>query len=181
MNLRPLLAAPLLAATCVPAHAQMEGLDRQQMEVAVTYVLPIAFESFATTCRARLAPDGFLARNEGRLQQRFMSAADGTWPKAREVVVGLGERKAAEAGQADAFRAMKMLPDESLRPFVDGMISASIAKEIKPASCADIEEGLRLFDPLPVTNLAKIAGFLFEIMERDKPAERQPGKTGKTQ
>lgn len=174
MNARLLLVAPLMAAVAMPARGAPADIDRPQLEAAITYALPLAFEGFAATCRARLAPDGFLAKNRARLEQRFNSAAEGSWPRARDVLLQIGRKQTDEGGAVDALAS---LPEESLRPFVDGIVSAMIVKEIKPANCGDIEEILRLLDPLPVSNLVEITGFAFEMMERDKAAESQSGKT----
>jgi hypothetical protein len=61
------------------------------------------------------------------------------------------------------------LPEESLRPFVDGLVGQMIAGEIKPDSCGKIERGLELLAPLPPENVAGLFAFIAELTELKNP------------
>ncbi len=166
MNRLKLLPGTLLIAAVslsAPASAQIDQLDPQAIEAATVYALPIAFDGFRKTCADRLAPDGFVAINENRLEAKFSAGAADAWPEAKAVLI---EMAAKEGDGADAF--LRDLPDEALKPFVDGVFQSIIAGEIKPQQCGDIERGLELLDPMPVENIAGLLGFIIELDNRNK-------------
>lgn len=165
------IAAPLALAASPALAADMP--DRAGMKTAVTYALPHAFDGFTSFCSANLSADGYVATNRTRLERRYMEAAEGSWLKARDVLMQMGRERSGGNG---AMEALSGLPDENLRPFVDGMIATMVTRDLTPERCQDVEEVLALLDPLPVENLAGLIGFMLETGERDKAAKRRTGE-----
>ncbi|TMM49934.1 hypothetical protein [Qipengyuania marisflavi] len=154
------LAALALASAPAPAHAR-EQIDPAAMSAAIRYALPHLLTAVRSTCAARLAPDGYLATNGDALHARFTQGADAAWPQAKLVIAQFGAKE-----DGGAMQMMQSLPDESLKPFVDGMITMKVAGEIKPAQCSDIERGLELMAPLPPENIAALTGFILEMVSK---------------
>jgi len=156
-------ASSPLAARVQASHE----LSHERMSAAVRYALPHLLSGVRTSCAGSLAADGYLATSGEALQARFEAGSAAAWPQAKALFLEIGVDK--DRGKADVLRE---LPDESLKPFIDGMLATLIATEIKPAQCADVERGLALIDPLPAENIAALVGFIIEMGERRKN-ERQ--------
>lgn len=173
--MKKLAVLAALTALALPAGAQAAqvGAARAEMspqaaQAAVRYALPHLLSGVRTTCGPRLSAEGYLAINGNALQERFAQGSDAAWPAAREALMQLG---AAE--KADMAKMFGQMPDSALKPFVDAMISSMVASELKADNCPDIERGLELLAPLPPENIAGLAGFIFEMVDRgDKKAAK---------
>jgi len=153
------LTSPLaLAVLTTPAVAQERDLDPVKVEAAARYALPFAFEGYVSRCSTALSSDGYIAVNSPRLSEKFSDGAGNSWPEAKELMMELARE---EAGEMSSI--FDMLDDESLRPFVDGMIEGLVAQEMKVEDCGTVERALEILDPLPADNVAALAGFLVEM------------------
>ena len=161
-------AAPLaLMSLAAPSAAQERELDPVKVQATARYALPFVFQGFVTRCSVELESDGYVAANEERLTLKFADGASESWPVAKSLMMELTSQ---EAGEMSAI--FDMLDDESLRPFVDGMIEGMVAQEMKVEDCGTIERALEILDPLPADNVAALAGFLVEMgMNEDEKGE----------
>ena len=170
-----LLALPAIALAAMlplPAQAQeKDDIDPAQMEAAVRYALPHLLGGLRTTCAGELSADGYLARRGDALMAKFSAGADAYWPQAKSVLLSIGPNDPELS--PDMFA---MLPDEALKPFIDGIVSVMVASEVKPEQCTDIERGLELVDPLPAANLAGLVRFLIEMDKRDEAESEAAGE-----
>ena len=160
--------AGTLAIQPVAATAQETRLEPVNFEAATLYALPHLFKGYTTVCADVLSSDGYVATNADRLSAKFAGASDGTWPQARDA---LGQLAAKEGGSEGAD-LLTMMPDGSLKPFIDGILFALVSTEMKPERCSDVERALELFDPMPAENIAGLMGFIMEMVERDKAEKR---------
>ena len=170
-----LIATPTLAqdpvTVDVPASsAATSGLPVSPEEIAAAtrYALPHLLGGVQGVCESELAPDGYLAREGDALEARWAEGADESWPAAKAALLKFG----AEQG-GDSFGGMTSLPDELLKPVVDGIVFAMVASELKPSLCPDVERGIELFAPLPPENMANIVGWIMGFVEKDRQAEAQ--------
>ncbi len=166
------LAAPLaLLSAVTPAAAQDRELDPEAVQAAARYALPLAFDGYVTRCSAELDPSGYVASNTDNLSAKFSDGAGESWPAAKVLMMNIARE---EAGEMTAI--FDMLDDESLRPFVDGMIQGIVAQEMKVEECGTVERALEILDPMPADNVAALAGFLFEMgMRADAEPEAADG------
>ena len=156
-------AVALLGAS--PAMAQPSNLDPAAITAAARYALPIAFDSFVTSCSANLAPGGYALSNSDRLMVKFSEGSDENWPAAKQAMIAM----ASEGDDADGMAAIfDVMGDEELRPFVDALVGGLISGEIKADDCEIIERGLEILDPLPADNLAQVVGLFFELGANDE-------------
>ena len=159
---------PIIAAClAVPVNAQPRDLDPEAVAAATRYALPLAFDGYRTACAAEISSDGYVAQNSERLAAKFEEGSEQAWPAAKNLLVSM----AAEDG-GDMVAFFGAMPDETLKPFVDGIIEVMIAQEIKTENCSDIERGLELLDPMPVENMAGLIGFFIDMDNRDKAKRR---------
>lgn len=164
-----LTLAAAIALPCAPATAKSRAerppLTAEQVAAATRYALPHLYSSLQTQCSPVLSSNGYLALNRERLAKKFTDGADENWVLARDVLFQF-------SGQ-DADSAMADLPDEALKPFVDGMIGVMIAGKIKPADCDTAERVLETLDPMPADNVAQLIGVVVEKAEQSKRNKRQ--------
>ena len=170
-----LLATPVVAQKQgkVDTPASSEGkralpVSPTEIAAATRYALPHLLGGVKGVCQSRLAPDGYLAREGEVLEARWADGAEAYWPEAKAALLKFG----AEQG-GGSFGGMTDLPDELLRPVVDGIVFAMVSSELKPSLCPEVERGLELFAPLPPENMAKIVGWLVGMVEADRQAKAQ--------
>lgn len=171
------VVAPALAfvalATANAAHAQQQDcVGSADLGDTVLYAMPIAYDAVSTTCARQLKADGFIARDGGAFINNFRARQDNAWPGAFRLLKTFMAQNNAEKGKSDADMTalLSALPEENLRPFVDGLVGQMIAKEIKPDSCGKIERGMELLSPLPADNLAGLMAFIAEIADIKNPS-----------
>lgn len=168
--------APFLAFAAVgqaqAAQAQQACIAPADLGDTMVYALPIAFDAARAACAKELRSDGFFARGGERFISGFRARQNAAWPGAyRTMKVALAEQGGAgKAGDFDIVALAQAMPENNLRPFVDGLMGQMIAEEIKPTSCGKIERGMELLSPLPVDNVAGLMGFVVEMLGLDKPA-----------
>lgn len=169
--------APALAlaalATATTAQAQQQAcVNAADLGDAVLYAMPIAYDAVGTSCARQLKSDGFIARDGSRFVERFRAKQDKAWPGAFRLIKSFMANEGAEAGgsNGDMAAMIAALPEESLRPFVDGLVGQMIAEEIKPDSCGKIERGMELLAPLPADNLAGLFAFVAELADLKNPS-----------
>jgi hypothetical protein len=165
--MKSIAAVAALAALTLPAVAQARAdLSPESTQAAVRYALPHLLAGIRSSCGPKLAPNGYLARNGAALLDRYSQGSEAAWPAARGALMALGGEK-----NADMAQMLGQMPDAALKPFVDATISSMIATKLKVDDCDEIERGLELLAPLPPENIAGLAGFLFEMADRDKKAK----------
>jgi hypothetical protein len=174
MSLR--LIAPTLAlaalASAQAAQAQQQAcVAAADLGDAVVYAMPIAFDAARTACANRLTEDGFMATGGEDFIATFRGGQDKAWPGAFRLIKTFmaDEANAGGGGSADMGAMLSALPEESLRPFVDGLVGQMIAGEIKGDSCSKIERGLALIAPLPPENIGGLFTFIAEIADLKNP------------
>jgi hypothetical protein len=165
--------AVLALATATTAQAQQQAcVAPADLGDTVLYAMPLAYDAVSTACKRELKADGFMARDGDTFIAKFRDQQNKAWPGAfRLLKTFMAKDAGAAAGSgADMSAMIAALPEESLRPFVDGLVGQMIAGEIKPDSCGKIERGMELISPLPVENVAGLMTFIMELAEIKEPA-----------
>jgi hypothetical protein len=172
---RHILAPAMAFAALVSAQAaqaqQQACVAPEDLGDTVIYAMPIAYDAFSTRCAARLNANGFMARGGDTFIDGFRARQDVAWPGAFRLLKTFMAQDSADKGgaNADMTAMIAALPEESLRPFVDGLVGQMIAEEIKPESCDKIERGLELLSPLPTENVAGLIAFIAELTDLKNP------------
>lgn len=170
------LIAPTLAlAALVSAQAaqaqQQACVSPEDLGDAVRYAMPIAFDATRTACANRLSADGFIATGGESFISTFRTGQDKAWPGAFRLLKTFMAQDGKEEGKTDdGTNAMiASLPEDALRPFVDGMVGQMIAAEIKGDTCGKIERGMELIAPLPPENVGGLFAFVADIADLKNP------------
>ncbi|MFN4019189.1 MAG: hypothetical protein ACK4IC_01580 [Erythrobacter sp.] len=179
--LAPALAVVALATATTAQAQQQTCIAAADLGDSVLYAMPIAYDAVGTTCAKQLKRDGFMATGGDAFIEKFRAKQDSAWPGAFRLLKSFMATEAAgETGSDAELNAMiAALPEESLRPFVDGIVGQKLAAEIKPGSCTKIERGMELLSPLPAENVAALVAFILEIAEVKEPAICGAASTGK--
>ncbi|MCZ8136634.1 MAG: hypothetical protein O9266_10035 [Porphyrobacter sp.] len=181
--LAPALGFVALASATTAQAQQQTCVAAADLGDTVLYAMPIAYDAVSTTCSKQLKRDGFMAQGGDAFIAKFRTHQDKAWPGAfRLLKTFMAKDAAAKGGTGTDMTAMiTALPEESLRPFVDGLVGQMIAEEIKPDSCGKIERGMELLSPLPVENVAGLMAFIAEVADLKDPqiCPVAPGGKGK--
>lgn len=174
MNRHVLAPAMALAAlvSAQAAQAQQQAcVAPDDLGDTVIYAMPIAYGAVSTRCASQFKADGFMARGGDTFIDGFRARQNMAWPGAFRLLKTFMAQDNADKGGADADMTAMIaaLPEESLRPFVDGMVGQMIAGEIKPDSCGQIERGLELLSPLSTDNVAGLIAFVAELADIENP------------
>lgn len=168
------ILAPALAfaalASAQAAHAQQQGcVAPADLGDAVVYAMPIAFDAARNACANRLSRDGFMAKGGEAFIANFRSQQNAAWPGAFRLLMSFMADESREGSDVDINALVAALPEDALRPFVDGMVGQMIAQEIKGDTCGKIERGLELISPLPTENVGGLFAFIAEMADLKKP------------
>lgn len=176
---RPLLAGTLALCTlslASPAAAQFENLTPSERSATARYALPAIFDVYVRQCSSELQPGGYVNSNARALRAKFSRGVDAAWPVAKRA---LTKMRPADGDFEGIAAMLAVMPDEQLRPFVDGLIGASLAPQIKREDCGTVERGLEILDPLPAENVAELIGFTLELEARNRKRETEAARPGK--
>lgn len=167
----PALALAALAIAQTAQAQQPACVDAADLGDAAVYAMPIAFDAAQTACANRLTRDGFMATGGENFIAQFRAGQDKAWPGAfRLIKTFMADEAGAKGESDDGFKTMiAALPEDALRPFVDGLVGQMIVGEIKGDSCAQIERGLELIAPLPTQNVGGLFAFIAEMADLKNP------------
>lgn len=148
------IAAILVAALPAPAMAaaaEAPCLTAQEFTAVSTFALPGVIRGAAQRCSAVLPKDAFLSSQSESLANRYTAGRDRSWPQAKAAFLKMG-------GGADpqAANFLKAMPDESLKPFVEGAVTAMVGQQLPTDRCTAVDRLVMLLSPLPAESTAEL-------------------------
>lgn len=158
------LAAAATAALPVSAAAQEACLTETQVSAMVVYGVPLAMGGLQQSCGEVLSPDGFLATGAPAMADRYAAQSDAAWPDAFSAFLSF-----AGSGGQESVSAMREMPQEALRPFLDALITGLIANEVKPEKCGNIERLLEVLAPLEPFEAGRLAAVIAAMAGVEDP------------
>ena len=159
-----LFQTQLAQAATSPAPCLSEG----EVTALVGFALPSVINGTMKSCKPHLATSGYFATRGEEFLGRYAARKDANWPTAKAAFLKLGSSK--DAKMVDTIANM---PDEAVKPFVEGIVSEMVGSEIKPDQCTAIERGVRLLSPLPPENTAELVSFVLVLSSKPKPGKAQ--------
>ena len=155
------LTVGLIALPGIAHAAEPPCLTAREFTDLSSYSLPSIITGTAQRCETALGSDAFLPRNGTALAARYAAGKSAAWPGAKAAFIKLSGGTNSQA--ADLFKA---LPDDKLRPLVDGLVEGLIAEQIPMARCRTIDSAVRLVAPLPPQNTAELIGIAVGLGSR---------------
>jgi len=166
-------ALALMALTSAQAaqaqQAQKTCVEPQEVADTVVYVLPTAFDAALMKCGDAISPDSFMRSEAGdAFIEKFRNQQDQRWPGTYGFIKTFITAQ-ADKGDSGTSQMIASLPEESLRPFVDGILGSIIAEELKPEMCAKANRVVELISPLPPENVGGLLSFIVEEVDLKDP------------
>lgn len=162
-------ACVALAALAQPALAQpQQCVSQQDVADAAVYAMPLVYAAHGAKCSAQRSPTGYFAREGSGFVARFSKLQDSTWPATLRVLQVFTASSGA-SGATEMANMVALMPEKTLRPFVDSLIQQKIAEQIKPADCGRIERAAELLAPLPPENFGGVIALMFDFARVKNP------------
>jgi hypothetical protein len=148
------IAALALALTPLAAQAATSPtcLSADEFTALSSYALPSIITGASERCAASLPADAWLRRNGSQLAARYSQAKPAAWPVAKAAFLKMG----GGMGNTQATDLLKSLPDTSLQPMVDTLISGMVSQRLPTDRCTSVDRLVRLLSPLPAVNTAEL-------------------------
>ncbi|HMO67291.1 MAG TPA: hypothetical protein PKE25_01270 [Novosphingobium sp.] len=131
--------------------AEPPCLSAGEFTALAGYALPSVIGGTVQRCAATLPADAFLQRNGSELAQRYAVNRGANWPQAKAVFLKLGG-----SGNAEAARAIRSLPDQTLQAMLDGLIEGMVGQNLPAERCTTVDRVIRLLSPLPPESTAEL-------------------------
>lgn len=167
--LAPTLAMAALVSAQSAQAQQAPCVEPDDLTDMITYAMPIAYDAAMGSCSESYSANSFMRNGGTEFIERFRSQQDAAWPGALRVMQ-VFIASSSSSGDDAMTGMISALPEEQLRPFIDGIAQQMIGEQIKPDVCSDIEEGLELVAPLPVENVSGLFTFVAERAGLDNPS-----------
>jgi hypothetical protein len=136
---------------------------------AIIYAVPLAYDAAMRSCASSYATDSFMRTGAPTFVEEFRALQDDTWPGAMRFMQTFMTADAEDSGDAAITAMIASLPEENLRPFVDGIVVEMLGSEIKGDSCDPIAEGMELLSPLPAENVGGLVALIADLAKVDNP------------
>jgi hypothetical protein len=159
-------AAVAMTGTALAQKAAAPCLTRSEFVALSGYSLPAMLRGAATRCAPSLAKDAFLKTSLSPLASKYDSRKPATWPAAKSAFLKVGA--AMDPQTAAVFKG---LPDATLQPLVDDLISGMVVAQLPADRCGSLDRLVMLMSPLPAENMAEIVGVAAGIWSRDGKAK----------
>jgi len=160
--------ALLLVLSIVPGTvraAEPPCLTPREFTSLAGYALPSVINGTTQRCAAALPADAFLKRSGTQLAARYAQGKAENWPQAREAFFKLGS-----TGGAEANKAMRSLPDQTLQLMADGLVEGMIGQNLPTERCTAVDRVVRLLSPLPPGNTAELIAMAAGLAARSGKA-----------
>ncbi len=151
------------------AHAQSACVAPADLDDAIIYAMPLAYDAAQNVCASKFAVDGFMTTQGASFVEGFREQQDSAWPGAFRMLKVFMAKPNGGSGTDEMLGLISSMPAESLRPFVDAIVAQKLTEEIKPDTCGKIERAMELISPLPVENVSGLVTFIAEQSDLKNP------------
>ncbi len=154
-----LATASLIAMPIAAQAAEPPCLTSAEFSALASYALPSIITGATERCNAALPSSAWLPHNGAGLAERYAVAKPAAWPGAKAAFIKMG----GNSTNAEAANLLKSLPDSSLQPLFDGVISGMIGQKLPTERCGMVDQLVRILSPLPPGNTAELIAVLVGI------------------
>lgn len=164
-----LAAAAALVSAQAQAATQPTCLTEREVANLAIYAAPALVQGVRGKCAASLSSSGFLATKGDAFAARYAALQNETWPVAKEAAMKLAGAKAGTKDANDLMATLSGLPDNAVRPLLDGLISQKIGEAIHPGDCANVERGIQLASVIGPRDSGALIGFVLAMVKPKDP------------
>ncbi|MFM5916975.1 MAG: hypothetical protein ACKOOL_05510 [Novosphingobium sp.] len=160
------LAATLAVLTAAQAQAATAPgkpcMTRPELRGMVAYMLPSTMTAVIDKCRPALPAGAAMLARGTVVVNELKAGQSAAFPMARQAFTKFSG--AEDKAGVEMFLAM---PEETLKPLLEGFVTQKIVSDIKPEYCPDIERVFATLQPLPAANYVDFITEVFSIAARD--------------
>lgn len=146
-----------LAMSQVALAADTPCLTPREATAVATYAMPSMIAGTTQRCGKALGSDSYLSREGTKLAEKYAARKGVAWPEAKAALLRVG------AGN-QMVDAVKNLPDATVQPVVDTLVTSLVVEHIPVDRCKPIDRALWLLSPLPPENTAELIALSLGIM-----------------
>ena len=160
-----LAAVGAIAVAVQPQAASAQAsLSQEEISAMAVYAAPPALAAVRAKCARGLPTDGLLAVSGNDVAVRYAALAPQVWPSARRGLLKLaGTPSSQSVEERQLLATLGQLPDQAVRPLVDGLFVQKLTEAATPESCAKVERGISLLAPLDPSQAGAIAAFALTL------------------
>lgn len=158
-------------AAILPAQANAAATCLTEREVAniAVYAVPALVQGVRGKCAARLPKGGFLTAKGDAFAARYAALQGETWPMAKAGIMKFVGGEAAGAKSGSSIAMIAQLPDEAIRPLVDGLIAQRVGEAVAIDDCGNIERGIQLASVMGPRDSGAIIAFVLAMTKPKNP------------
>lgn len=150
-----------LASSQAAMAADATCLTAREATAVASYALPSVIAGTSQRCSAVLGKDAYLSREGMKLSARYGPSKAAAWPAAKAAMLKVG-------GAGDMTDAVRKLPDATVQPLVDTLVTSMVVEQMPTDRCSSIDRALWLLSPLPPENTAELIALSLGIMAQGK-------------
>ena len=143
-----LCLAPAFAEAATPAPCLTTG----EFASLASYALPSVITGATQRCAASPVPGSWLGNNGTALAGRYSARKAGAWPAAKAAFLKIS----SGMDKSEGAQLLRSMPDESLQPILDNLISGMVAQRLPVERCPAVDQLIRLLAPLPPENTSEL-------------------------
>ena len=144
------------AATAKPCMSQAE------LRGMVAYIMPSVMSSVVERCRASLPAGSAMLTRGTQVVTELQAGQSAAFPMARQAFV-----KFSDDGNKDGADMFLSMPEDTLKPIIESVITKELTASIKVKDCPDIERVFSTLQPLPASNFVDLVTQVMTIATRD--------------
>lgn len=150
-----------LASSQAAMAADAICLTPREATAVASYALPSVIAGTSQRCSTVLRKDSYLTREGAQLAARYSARKAAVWPEAKAALLKVG-------GAGEMTDAVRKLPDATVQPLVDGLLTNMVVEQMPTDRCSPIDRALWLLSPLPPENTAELIALSLGLMAQGK-------------
>ena len=150
-----------LASSQAAIAADATCLTPREATAVASYALPSVIAGSRQRCSTVLGKDAYLSREGTKLAARYSARKAAVWPEAKAALLKVG-------GAGEMTDAVRKLPDTSVQPLVDALVTSMVVEQMPTDRCTPIDRALWLLSPLPPENTAELIALSLGLMAQGK-------------
>lgn len=147
----------LLSSGAAQAAQTKPCLTRPEVRGLVGYFLPSVLDSTIKTCTAQSNGSSFLKTRAPQLVGELTPGKEQHWPMAKAAFAKMGKEDGT----------LTKIPDEVLKPMIEGTFTGMITDKITAKNCKDADRVLTPMAPLPGENMIDLITEIMMLALRD--------------
>lgn len=145
-----------------PGAPKKPCMTQAELRGMTAYLLPSVMASLVDRCRPSLPAGAAMLTRGPQLVSELQAGQTAAFPMARQAFA-----KFSDKGDKDTAAMMLAMPEATLKPLIESVLSQELTSSIKVKDCPDIERVFGTLQPLPASNFIDLFTQIITIATRD--------------